>query len=211
MASTKQHSFWKDIVPCFESGKEYLEWIQNYSSWSNTIPDKYESYFLEIGNAVRHRGYERPISEKKMWKALERSQRTGEMIDVVPDSEFLPGGASEGQCDGWTYHIEMISPEEYFKRQMEEKNQMRAFRFIHRAEWHFAKTMPQIPHWYCLLKECDNKEEFLWFARHIWEHSVPGEFYGRTYKYYYLGRYKYWIMDDTPEQCDLINRDEVKV
>ena len=78
------------------------------------------------------------------------------------------------------------------------------------AEWHFAKTRPQIPHWYCLLKECEDKDEFLWFARYIWEHSIPGEFFGHTYKYFYLGMYKYWIMDLSPEECDLINRDEVK-
>ena len=55
MAIIKQYPFWKGILPCFESGKEYLNWIQNYSSWSNTVPEKYESYFLEIGNAVRLR------------------------------------------------------------------------------------------------------------------------------------------------------------
>ena len=25
----KQHPSWKGIVPCFESGREYLDWIQN--------------------------------------------------------------------------------------------------------------------------------------------------------------------------------------
>lgn len=109
-----------------------------------------------------------------------------------------------------TYHIEFVSKEEYFKRRQEEEDQLRLFHFIHNAEWHFAKTMPQIPHWYCLLKECEDKDEFLWFARYIWEHSIPGEFLGHTYKYFYLGMYKYWIMDTSLEECDLINRDEVK-
>ena len=35
------------------------------------------------------------------------------MIDKVPDPEFLPGGESEDQCDGWTYHLEFILPDEY--------------------------------------------------------------------------------------------------
>ena len=205
-----QHPSWQGIVPCFESGREYLGWTQNWSSWEGMVPPEYESYFLEVGNAVRHRGYERPISEKKMIRALERSQRTGEMIDVVPDPEFLPGGASEGQCDGWTYHIEFVSKEEYFRRRQEEEDQERVYRFVHRAEWHFAKTMPQIPHWYCLLKEYEDKEEFTWFAKYIVEHSVPGQFYGKTYNYFFLDGYKYWIMDECPEDCDLINRDEVK-
>ena len=55
-----------------------------------------------------------------MIKALKRSQRTGEMIDIVPDDEFLPGGASEGQCDGWTYHIEFVSMRDYFSADYDE-------------------------------------------------------------------------------------------
>ncbi len=38
---------------------------------------------------------------------------------------------------------------------------------------------------------------------------MPGEFYGKTYRYFYFGNYKYWIMDERPEDCDLINRDIV--
>lgn len=82
--------------------------------------------------------------------------------------------------------------------------------FINTHEWHFAKTMPQIPHWYCLLKDKNDIEEFHWFASYIRKHSKPGQFYGRTYYYYYLENYKYWWMDDTVEECDLINRDKVK-
>ena len=29
-------------------------------------------------------------------------------IQIVPDSEFLGGGKRSGQCDGWSYHIELI-------------------------------------------------------------------------------------------------------
>lgn len=82
--------------------------------------------------------------------------------------------------------------------------------FIDTHEWHFAKTMPQIPHWYCLLKDKGDVEEFRWFADYIREHSVPGQFYGKTYYYYYLDGYKYWWMDATVEECDLINRDKVQ-
>ena len=81
--------------------------------------------------------------------------------------------------------------------------------FIDSHEWHFAKTMPQIPHWYCLRKDKGDNEEFLWFARYIQEHSTPGLFCGRTYYYFYLDGYKYWSMDERPEDCDLINRDKV--
>ena len=205
-----QHPSWQGIVPCFESGREYLDWVRCCLGKICVFSDEYEQYFTRLVNSVRHQGYECPISEKKMIRALERSQRTGEMIDIVPDSEFLQGGAREGQCDGWTYHIEFVSREEYFRRRQQEEDELRLHSFIHRAEWHFAKTMPQIPHWYCLLKEYEDKEEFLWFAKYIVEHSVPGEFYGKTYRYFYFGNYKYWIMDASPEDCDLINRDKVE-
>ena len=81
--------------------------------------------------------------------------------------------------------------------------------FIATHEWHFAKTMPEIPHWYCLRKDKGDIEEFTWFARTIREHSVPGQFYGKAYHYFYLDGYKYWRMDPTAEECDLINRDKI--
>lgn len=89
-------------------------------------------------------------------------------------------------------------------------NLTRVRNFIDTHEWHFAKTMPQIPHWYCLLKDKGDVEEFRWFAAYIREHSVPGTFYGKTYHYFYLDGYKYWWMDPTVEECDLINRDKVE-
>lgn len=101
-----------------------------------------------------------------------------------------------------------------FKEQFLEANKTaldltRIREFIATHEWHFAKTMPQIPHWYCLRKDKGDIEEFTWFARAIREHSVPGQFYGKTYYYFYLDGYKYWWMDPTPEECDLINRDKI--
>lgn len=81
--------------------------------------------------------------------------------------------------------------------------------FIKSHVWHFAKSMPEIPHWYCLLKDKGDVEEFRWFANYIREHSEPGQFYGKTYYYYYHGGFKFWMMDEFPDQCDLINRDIV--
>lgn len=81
--------------------------------------------------------------------------------------------------------------------------------FIESHVWHFAKSMPEIPHWYCLLKDKGDAEEFRWFAAYIREHSTPGQFYGKTYYYYHLGGFKYWWMAPSAEECDLINRDVV--
>lgn len=79
-------------------------------------------------------------------------------------------------------------------------------RFIESQQWIFAKTMADIPHWYCLKRNCGNAEDWLWFVRLMDEYGVEGKFYGKTYKYFYWGDYRYWMMDPTPEECDLINR-----
>ncbi len=206
---------WQDMIPPFKSGREFLDWIIE-GSWMGNIEGPFGHYWYMIKQAVNPVSYDVPIPEETMCEALERTLRTGEMIDIEPDTEFLVPPPEERQLDGWTYHIEFVSADGYFQVETppsppEEIDQQRAFRFINNVEWHFAKTMPQIPHWYCLLKECEDKEEFLWFARYIQAYSKPGQFYGRTYHYCYLGKYKYWMMDERPEDCDLINRDEAKL
>ena len=79
--------------------------------------------------------------------------------------------------------------------------------FVEAQQWIFAKTMADIPHYYCLKKNCPDPEEFDWFVRHLVTHSVPGTFYGKTYRYFFLDEWKYWIMDASPADCDLINRE----
>ena len=105
---------WRIRIPYFNSGEEYFQWIQHIPEES--MPDAYARYFRTVYQATIHKGYERPISKQKMIRALERSQRTGKLIDVVPDKEFLPGGSREGQYDGWTYHIEFVSMQDYFSK-----------------------------------------------------------------------------------------------
>ena len=89
----------------------------------------------------------------------------------------------------------------------EEKD--RALRFVESQEWIFAKTMAEIPHYYCLKKRIADPEEFFWFVRLMEANSEEGQFYGKTYRYFYLGEWKYWMMDPTPEECDLINREKL--
>ena len=113
---------WKIRIPYFNSGEEYFQWIQDIPEES--LPEAYERYFRELYNATVYKGYERPISKQKMVKALERSQRTGKMIVVAPDKEFLPGGSREGQCDGWTYHVEFVSMKDYFSADYDERVQL---------------------------------------------------------------------------------------
>ena len=83
----------------------------------------------------------------------------------------------------------------------------RAWAFVATQEWIFAKTMADIPHFYCLKMKALDQDEFDWFVRYMDAHSVPGEFFGKTYHYCYLDEWKYWIMDENSEDCDLINRE----
>ncbi len=113
---------WKIRIPYFNSGEEYFQWIQDIPRES--LPEAYERYFRNLYMATVHQGFERPISKQKMIRALERSQRTGKMIVVAPDKEFLSGGSREGQCDGWTYHIEFVSMRDYFSGDYDERVQL---------------------------------------------------------------------------------------
>ncbi len=113
--SKSKHPFWDGYVPYFESGKEYLNWVKECEE------DMFESkeiwaYFQRLKGDILTYGYDVRIPDSEYEEALMRSQRSGEMIDKVPDPEFLPGGESEDQCDGWTYHLEFILPDEYKKK-----------------------------------------------------------------------------------------------
>lgn len=83
----------------------------------------------------------------------------------------------------------------------------RARTFVEAQQWKFAKTMADIPHFYCLKKNAPDQGEFEWFVRHLVAHSVSGAFYGKTYQYFFLGEWKYWIMDEDLGDYDLINRE----
>lgn len=111
-------SAWKIRIPYFNTGEEYFNWIADLPKFG--IPEAYLRYFRGLYQATIHHGYEHPIKKEKMIKALKRSQRTGEMINIVPDKEFLPGGAREGQCGGWTYHIEFVPMRDYFSATYDE-------------------------------------------------------------------------------------------
>ena len=50
----------------------------------------------------------------------------------------------------------------------------RARAFVEAQEWIFAKTMADIPHYYCLKKKSLDPEEFDWFVRYLDAHNVPG-------------------------------------
>ena len=75
--------------------------------------------------------------------------------------------------------------------------------------WHFAKTMPQIPHWYTRGREWSSLDEFAEAVDLINLEGIEERWGNRTYKYYHIDGYKYWTMEepDVPSHKHiLINR-----
>ena len=85
-------------------------------------------------------------------------------------------------------------------------------RFIAEVKWRFAKTMPDWPHWYVMRQwNPGREEEFMELVRLIFEQGqneqwAVGTPYERTTRYYVSGEYKYWAMDPSIAETDLINR-----
>jgi hypothetical protein len=76
-------------------------------------------------------------------------------------------------------------------------------------QWKFAKTMPEIPHWYSLRKDWSRDDDFVLVAEHILSNGVPEKFQLRTYIYLFSGAFKYWIMEESvTQETILINRAE---
>ncbi len=80
---------------------------------------------------------------------------------------------------------------------------------INNKTWHFAKSMPKIPHFYARRREWGDDLEFQKVVMHMVKNSQPEKFFTRTYLYFYLDGWKYWIMDKMPNQAQIINRARV--
>lgn len=75
-----------------------------------------------------------------------------------------------------------------------------------RRDWIFAKTMPENPHWYTLLKDWGNPDAFYNAVEYIREHGYQEKFGWRYYTYFDLNEYKYWTMGAPVEDTILINK-----
>lgn len=76
-------------------------------------------------------------------------------------------------------------------------------------EWIFAKTMANIPHSYTIKKKWDSSALYEACFHYINKHGIVEYFYGKPYKYLYLGNYKYWAMTDDVNVSGILNRVEV--
>ena len=70
--------------------------------------------------------------------------------------------------------------------------------FINKQTWTFAKTMPEIPHYYIIRDTLpdDDRKRFDTFAEYIKENGYPDTFDSKEYTYLKLSNYKYWVIDN---------------
>ena len=65
---------------------------------------------------------------------------------------------------------------------------------LEEAKWIFAKTMPENPHHYCLRKNFEQDDDFVFLVNYIRENGVKEKWGTATYIYLYLDGYRYWTM-----------------
>jgi hypothetical protein len=74
-------------------------------------------------------------------------------------------------------------------------------------KFRFAKTMPEIPHYY-VVRLAENNQEYEALFDRIAREGVWEEFKKRSYQYWYdpAGGWKYWRMDNDLAKSVVINR-----
>ena len=77
--------------------------------------------------------------------------------------------------------------------------------FIDLIPWTFAKTMPEIPHYYVVRDNLapQDKEKFDAFTKYINDRGYSDIFDSKEYKYLKLGNYKYWVIDNVLNRASL--------
>ena len=78
---------------------------------------------------------------------------------------------------------------------------------FYKSKWQWAKTYEKFaPHWYTKKIWFKRTETFFFLAKTIYDKGVIEKFGNRSYKYYYCGDFKFWIMDKHWSESILINR-----
>ena len=85
-------------------------------------------------------------------------------------------------------------------------NDNEILQFIGDHEWVFAKTMPQIPHWYTLRRNSQRDEDFSAFVVEIEFRGIQRQFGQSWFTYLDFDGWTYWTMGEPVENTTLINR-----
>lgn len=79
--------------------------------------------------------------------------------------------------------------------------------FIDAHEWTFAKSMPLIPHFYVVRKQCRSDDEFIAVVNHIRAHGEARPWgRSRPLTYFDIGGWTYWTMGNPMHDTTIINR-----
>ncbi len=98
--------------------------------------------------------------------------------------------------------------EPYFKKAKEKAEVPdKCQKFIQKAGWQYAKTMPHSPHFY-VVRTPENEEDFATFAEFIQQQGFPARFGegGQEYTYLEDDGYLYWTMGNPVPETTIINR-----
>lgn len=79
-------------------------------------------------------------------------------------------------------------------------------KFIKRNKWTFAKTMPEIPHYYVVRDQLSEKDKKIFdeFGAFIKKNGYSAKFYSKRYTYFDIGKFKYWVIGN------ILNRDKLE-
>jgi hypothetical protein len=107
-------------------------------------------------------------------------------------------------------------------KKLSDKDMSEIRAFIGSVEWRFAKTMAWCPHFYNVLHWNPGKRDgFFKLVSAIFNHGYEEEWptpaerkrlsshRKRIVTYFNVDGYKYWVMDPTIEETDLINRAKI--
>ena len=78
-------------------------------------------------------------------------------------------------------------------------------KLIKNYEWTFAKTMPEIPHYYIVRGNLSKEDQktFDEFKLFIEKNGYIKKFYEKEYQYTDINGYKYWFIED------ILNREKL--
>jgi len=93
----------------------------------------------------------------------------------------------------------VMRKEQFLPKEIEE--------FLNRGVFIFAKTMPEIPHFYVVKDNLNDNDKKLFdeFAIYITKYGYTKMFYGKEYNYLEEDKYKYWIIEN------ILNREVINV
>jgi hypothetical protein len=77
------------------------------------------------------------------------------------------------------------------------------------SQFIFAKTMPEIPHWYSLRSSWKDQFMFDKTVQYIRDHGEKEQFENKFYIYLWLGDYKYWTLDGLIDKILFINKAKI--